>query len=74
MNYQAGMRIPGEQELAFSGIVFATAVEAEAAGAELMDRWTLPTGYAAVETDKPVNARFDFDNHRVVVEAPKETL
>jgi len=40
--------------------VFATKEEAEAAGVELLSRWFVPVDSRAVESDKPVNYRFNF--------------
>ena len=38
-----------------------TKEEAEAAGKELLSRWFVPTDSRAVESDEPVNYRFNFE-------------
>lgn len=45
---------------------YATRKEAEAAGVELLGRWFVPSDSRAVESDQPVNYRFDFDANRGV--------
>jgi hypothetical protein len=42
---------------------FATKEEAEASGKELLSRWFVPTDSRAVESDDPVNYRFNFDKY-----------
>lgn len=46
--------------------VYATKEEAEAAGRELLSRWWVPTDSRAVESNEPVNYKFDFEAYRSV--------
>lgn len=48
-----------------NSVVVATKEEAEAAGKELLSRWWVPTDSRAVESDEPVNYRFDFDAYKL---------
>lgn len=45
---------------------YATKEEAEAAGRELLMRWWVPTDSRAVESNEPVNYKFDFEANRPV--------
>jgi hypothetical protein len=60
MSYQAGMIIKGESKPSTNGCFYKTEKEAQAAGNELMSRWFMPTGCEVIESDKPVNYRFNF--------------
>ena len=64
LHYQAGMVIPGEIKLCTNTCVYATRIEALAAGKELMSRWFVPSGCEALETYKPVNYRFNFKKYK----------
>jgi hypothetical protein len=56
------MILKGQAKPSFNAVVLATREEADDAGRELMSRWFVPTGWAVVESDEPVNYKFDWDN------------
>jgi hypothetical protein len=56
----------GQEGWASNAAAYATKEEAEAAGAELLTRWTLPHAYRAVESTQPVNYRFDAELNKPV--------
>ena len=62
MGYKVGMLVPGEPNLVYNGLVFATEAEASASGEELMSRWTMPSGYEVVEVGEEPNYTFT-DGH-----------
>ena len=62
MGYRVGMLIPGEPNLVYNGLVFATEAEASASGEELMSRWIVPSGYEVVEVAEEPNYTFT-DGH-----------
>ncbi len=62
MSYKAEMLAEGSW--CSNGCAYATREEAEAAGKELMSRWMVPTDSRAVESDQPVNYRFNFETYR----------
>jgi len=60
MSYKYGMIVEGKTS--FNAVVLATHEEADDAARELMSRWFAPiTGWKVVETDDPVNYKFDWD-------------
>lgn len=57
MSYAVYVKLPNE-EPATNAVRFATAEEADRAGAELLSRWFVPTGYEVRESDDPVNYEY----------------
>jgi hypothetical protein len=51
-------------EWASNSLRFATKLEAEMAGRELLSRWFVPSDYRAAESDEPVNARMHGEYQR----------
>ena len=43
---------------------FSTKEEAEASGKELLSRWFVPTDSRALESEDPVNYRFNFETNK----------
>jgi hypothetical protein len=59
MGFRAGIKTPGDHDLSFNTVVFATRAEADAYGEELLSRWTLPTGFEVVKVDEPATHTAD---------------
>ena len=59
MNYKAEVITDRRGAWATNTLVFATRAEADAYAADLMSRWTLVTDRRSVESDEPVNYRWD---------------
>jgi hypothetical protein len=53
-----------------NGLRFATYDEANNYGYELLSRWYVPDKHRVVESDEPVNYRFDMDEYRAVPVSP----
>ena len=51
-------------EWSTNACVYATRKEAEEAGKELLSRWMAPEDSRAVESDEPVNYKFNFETYR----------
>ena len=56
----------GEESWTSNACRYATEKEADAAGDELLSRWTVPHAHRVVPSEDPVNYRFDFDQYRPV--------
>ena len=56
----------GKDDWASDMLRFATSEEADNHGSELLSRWYTPDKYRVVETDDPINYRFDFDQYKAV--------
>lgn len=59
MNYKPAFILPGEDKPCTNAQVFATKTEAEESAQSRFMRWTVPSGWTVVETDDPVNYRWD---------------
>jgi hypothetical protein len=55
-----------------NGLVFKTKDEAERSAQSLFQRWTLTTGWRAVEVDEPVNYLLTRDGQLICVEGDEE--
>lgn len=49
-----------------NAVRFATKDEAHHAGVELLSRWFVPDDHCPVESDDPVNYRFDMEKYRAI--------
>ena len=58
------MEVFTDNQWCSNACVYATKEEAEAAGHELLSRWFAPSDSRAVESNEPVNYRFNFDTYR----------
>lgn len=56
----------GEDDWASNSLRFATYDEADYYGHELLSRWYVPDKYRVVETDEPVNYRYDYGQYKAV--------
>ena len=54
----------GQLSWASNSLRFATEREADEAGRELLDRWTVPIDSRATESDDAINYRFNFDTYK----------
>ena len=59
MNYKPGFKLRGEEKLCTNAQVFATHDEAKASAHSRFMVWTMPEDYGVVETEDPVNYRWD---------------
>jgi hypothetical protein len=64
MSYKAEVIADSSGEWVSNGLAFATEEEAHAYGRDLMGRWTLVREVRTVESDEPVNYRFNADTYR----------
>ena len=64
MNKSYKMEVCTKGEWSTNSCVYATEKEAVEAGKELLSRWMVPTDSRAVESDKPVNYRFNFETYK----------
>lgn len=66
-SYAAYMQFRSEPD-STNALRFATAAEADAYGAELFSRWTMPTGFRVAETDDPItHAWIDGKAERITI-------
>jgi hypothetical protein len=66
MSFKVAVRAVGENTFCQNGCAFATYGEADNAGSELLSRWFGADEYKVVESDQPVNYRWDADKGRGV--------
>lgn len=60
MSFKPQVQVHGEGDKWHSnGLAFATRGEAEANASDLFGRWTMATGHRAIESDQPVNYRWE---------------
>lgn len=63
MSFKPGVVTDASGKLYTNGLAFATREEAQASANELMARWLLVLDTGVVESDEPVNYRFDFQSN-----------
>lgn len=59
MSFKPAFKFSGQEELGTNAQAFATHREAELSAIARFQRWTMPIGYDVVESDEPVNYRWD---------------
>lgn len=59
MSFKPAFILPGESKPCTNAQAFATHEEANASARSRFQRWTMPTDYTVVESDEPVNYRWD---------------
>lgn len=74
MNYKPGFILPGQDEPGLNAQVFATYEEAKKSAEMRFRRWTMPTDYCVVETEEPVNYRWDDELGDVPVQAQEHLM
>jgi len=58
-SWRCGCKTAGDTDWSFNGLVFATAEEAKAYGADLFSRWTELKEYQPIACDLPLTAKWD---------------
>ncbi len=59
VSYKPAFKFKDQEKLGLNAQAFATHREAEQSAASRFMRWTMPIGYEVVESDEPVNYRWD---------------
>lgn len=67
MSWKPAFKFRGQKELGTNGQVFATKDEALASAAARFTVWTMPEDFTAVESDEPVNYRWDKEQGDVMI-------
>jgi hypothetical protein len=67
MSFKVSVRAVGENSFCQNGVAFATYEEADKSGSFLLCRWMGADEYKVIESDEPVNYRWDSEKRDVPI-------